>query len=218
MLQQGGIQAHWPFPTSHLELGYAYILTHPGVPCILHEHFFYDGLKDSIKQLIAVRKRNGIRADSAINIWTAEGDMYVAAVQDANKNDRVVLKLGPRYDMVQHARVVLYVCTHRYNRAPACQKKRTDGSLWRAARTGRCGRSQPHKQRRRDRRHVVWSLSCCCVGVWLLQYVILRHVAHEASPGNRHSSVCTTTIDHEWLRAPLYTSAAVRKCGAPWQT
>lgn len=97
----GGIQAHWPFPTSHLELGYAYILTHPGVPCILHEHFFYDGLKDSIKQLISVRKRNGIRADSPINIWTAEGDMYVAAVQDANKNDRVVLKLGPRYDMVR---------------------------------------------------------------------------------------------------------------------
>ncbi len=97
---QGGIQAHWPFPLSHLELGYAYILTHPGIPCVLYEHFFYDGLGPSIQQLIAVRRRNGIRADSPVKIWTAESDMYVAAIQDADKNDRLVLKLGPRFDMV----------------------------------------------------------------------------------------------------------------------
>lgn len=30
----GSTQQHWPFPTSHIELGYAYILTHPGVPCL----------------------------------------------------------------------------------------------------------------------------------------------------------------------------------------
>jgi hypothetical protein len=27
-------QGHWPFPESHLGLGYAYILTHPGIPCV----------------------------------------------------------------------------------------------------------------------------------------------------------------------------------------
>lgn len=107
------------------------------MPCILHEHFFYDGLRDSIKQLISVRKRNGIRADSPINIWTAESDMYVAAVQDLNKNDRVVLKLGPRYDMVRHARrhPLVTIAVNDMHTQGACLPKKEDG--WKFVASGK---------------------------------------------------------------------------------
>ena len=29
----GSTQAHWPWPSDRVMLGYAFILTHPGVPC-----------------------------------------------------------------------------------------------------------------------------------------------------------------------------------------
>jgi len=41
-----------------------------------------------------VRKRNDINAKSKVDIRAAEGDMYVAQI-----DDRVVLKIGPRFDM-----------------------------------------------------------------------------------------------------------------------
>lgn len=31
----GSTQRHWSFPDENLAMGYAYILTHPGVPCIV---------------------------------------------------------------------------------------------------------------------------------------------------------------------------------------
>lgn len=36
----GSSQRHWPFPDDRLAVGYAYILTHPGVPCVFWEHYF----------------------------------------------------------------------------------------------------------------------------------------------------------------------------------
>ncbi|KAF5808746.1 putative alpha-amylase [Helianthus annuus] len=40
--------------------GYAYILTHPGMPVIFYDHFYDFGLRDVITGLIEVRKRPGI--------------------------------------------------------------------------------------------------------------------------------------------------------------
>ncbi|KAI7843850.1 hypothetical protein COHA_002401 [Chlorella ohadii] len=90
----GSTQQHWPFPRGHLGLGYAYILTHPGIPCLLHEHLSDGQLRQTIADLIAVRQRAGIQADSKLEILAAEKDMYVARI-----NGNVTLKLGPRYDM-----------------------------------------------------------------------------------------------------------------------
>lgn len=39
----GSTQAHWPFPAGHLVQAYAYILTHPGTPCVFYDHLFSDG-------------------------------------------------------------------------------------------------------------------------------------------------------------------------------
>ncbi len=52
----GSTQQHWPFPGHKAEeTGYAYILTHPGMPCIMWEHYFDYGLGGCIKHLIEVR-------------------------------------------------------------------------------------------------------------------------------------------------------------------
>lgn len=90
----GSTQNHWPFPGEHIMQGYAYILTHPGNPCIFWDHWFDWGLKEEIGALIAVRKQNDINAASKVHIATAESDLYVATI-----DERVILKIGPRFDM-----------------------------------------------------------------------------------------------------------------------
>ena len=52
------------------------------MPCVFWEHYFDWGSKvrKSIDDLVLVRKRNGIRSDSKLDILCAEGDMYVARI------------------------------------------------------------------------------------------------------------------------------------------
>jgi alpha-amylase len=56
--------------------------THTGIPCIFWDHLFDWGpeLKKTITDLLAVRKRNGIKAGSSLEILCAEADMYVARI------------------------------------------------------------------------------------------------------------------------------------------
>ncbi|KAK9918323.1 hypothetical protein WJX75_003181 [Coccomyxa subellipsoidea] len=90
----GSTQQHWPFPDSHVDLGYAYLFTHPGNPTIFWDHYFDNGYKGVIDQLVQLRKRAGITAGSKIEILAADHDFYVARI-----NDNVTIKMGPRYDM-----------------------------------------------------------------------------------------------------------------------
>lgn len=46
------LQALWPWPSSRIMLGYAFILTHPGIPCVFYDHMFGWGLHDQISQLV----------------------------------------------------------------------------------------------------------------------------------------------------------------------
>ncbi|KAF8061950.1 AMY1.2 [Scenedesmus sp. PABB004] len=95
----GSAQAHWPFPSGAVGQGYAYLLTHPGMPCVFYEHFFDwgSGLRGEIDALIKVRRDAGIVARSKLEILAAKGDMYVARVTGGR--GAVVVKLGPRLDM-----------------------------------------------------------------------------------------------------------------------
>lgn len=70
------------------------MLTHPGVPCIFWEHAFQWKLLEPISELVANRKRAAVKADSTLTILAAEHDLYVASI-----DDRLLVKLGPRYDM-----------------------------------------------------------------------------------------------------------------------
>lgn len=68
-----------------VEQGYAYILTHPGVPCVFWKHFFDWGgdLQNKIKALINARKVAGVDAGSMLYLQDnarAKG-IYAATVQ-----------------------------------------------------------------------------------------------------------------------------------------
>ena len=57
---------HWPFPWNHLHEGYAYILTHPGTPCVFYDHQWQEGLRQTIEKLIKIRKDMGISNRSKV--------------------------------------------------------------------------------------------------------------------------------------------------------
>jgi len=88
--------------------GYAYILTHPGIPCVFIPHYYggtykkegqtrvYSSYKDKIDPIMAVRKANGIDAWSSIEVATTSG-VYAAYIkkryEDASAS--VAVKVGP---------------------------------------------------------------------------------------------------------------------------
>jgi len=90
----GSTQKMWPFPSDKLLQGYAYILTHPGIPTIFYDHFVDGNMKKEIQTLIAIRKRNNINASSNCRIIIADGDLYMAAI-----DEKIVMKIGSRYDV-----------------------------------------------------------------------------------------------------------------------
>lgn len=87
----GSTLNHWPFPFNHLHEGYAYILTHPGTPCVFYDHFYmeHNGLRKSILELMAVRKRQGINCRSKVTVRRATNDVYAATI-----DDKVAMKMG----------------------------------------------------------------------------------------------------------------------------
>ncbi|CAN6480209.1 unnamed protein product [Victoria cruziana] len=90
----GSTQRYWPFPSDKVMQGYAYILTHPGVPSIFYDHLFDWGLGREICALSAIRGRNGIHPESTVRIIKAEADLYLAAI-----DEKVLMKIGSRTDL-----------------------------------------------------------------------------------------------------------------------
>lgn len=87
---------------------YAYILTHPGIPCVFGPHYYggtyskenitktYPSYKDRIDPIMAARKANGIDAWSTINVATTTG-CYAATIKRRFEDAEPVLavKIGP---------------------------------------------------------------------------------------------------------------------------
>lgn len=71
-----------------VEQGYAYILTHPGIPCVFWKHYFDWGtdLKDKIKALIIARKVAGVNSGSIIHTQNnaREAGVYGAMIEGIN--------------------------------------------------------------------------------------------------------------------------------------
>jgi alpha-amylase len=85
-------------PTRHFAgttvcMGYAYLLTHPGLPCVFWPHYFDWGepIRRRIDRLIEVRKHNGLGATSTVEIKEATKGLYAALI-----DGRVAVKLGSR--------------------------------------------------------------------------------------------------------------------------
>ena len=84
--------AHWPFPQLELAQGYAYILTHPGTPCVFWDHWDASkqpGLSEIIRHLIGVRKRARISAKSKLVVLKATTECYAACI-----DGKVAMKIG----------------------------------------------------------------------------------------------------------------------------
>lgn len=59
-----------------------------------YDHFFDWGLKEEIAKLSALRVRNGINMKSNVNILAADGDLYVAKI-----DNKIIVKIGPKMDL-----------------------------------------------------------------------------------------------------------------------
>eukprot|EP00252_Welwitschia_mirabilis_P002321 TRINITY_DN1224_c0_g1_i1.p1 TRINITY_DN1224_c0_g1~~TRINITY_DN1224_c0_g1_i1.p1 ORF type:complete len:106 (+),score=7.10 TRINITY_DN1224_c0_g1_i1:137-454(+) len=62
-----------------------------------YDHMFEWGREvgKGIEDLLAVRRRNGIMADSRCDILAADEDLYMAAVGEGS----IFVKIGPRFDI-----------------------------------------------------------------------------------------------------------------------
>ncbi|GAA0152790.1 hypothetical protein Leryth_010649 [Lithospermum erythrorhizon] len=87
----GSTQAYWPFPSNHIMEGYAYILTHPGIPTVFYDHFYEWGnaMHDQIVKLIDIRKSQDIHSRSSIRILEAQPNLYAATI-----GDKIAMKVG----------------------------------------------------------------------------------------------------------------------------
>lgn len=81
----------WPFPADKVLAGYAYILTHPGIPCVYWPHYFDWGLKGRLAALLKVRRDAGINSASRVSILKAEQGLYAAVI-----DGKAAVKLGDR--------------------------------------------------------------------------------------------------------------------------
>lgn len=81
------------FSGSAVEMGYAYLLTHPGVPCVFWSHYFDWGgaTRQRLDRLINVRKSSGIHSRSGVEIKEAQPGLYAAII-----DGKAAVKLGSR--------------------------------------------------------------------------------------------------------------------------
>lgn len=79
-----------------VEEGYAYILTHPGVPCVFWKHYFDWGsvLQGRIKELINARKVAGVHAGSVIFLQENAKQRGVYGARIQGKNGDLYVRIG----------------------------------------------------------------------------------------------------------------------------
>ncbi|KAG6648356.1 probable alpha-amylase 2 isoform X1 [Carya illinoinensis] len=98
------------FSTSLAE-GYAYILTHPGIPTVFYDHFYDWGnsIHDQIVKLMDIRKRQDIHSRSSIRILEAQANLYSAII-----GENVCMKIGDGSWCPTGREWSLATCGHRY--------------------------------------------------------------------------------------------------------
>ncbi|KAK8580052.1 hypothetical protein V6N12_070340 [Hibiscus sabdariffa] len=87
----GSTQAHWLFPSNHIMEGYAYVLTHPGIPTVFYDHFYDwgDSIHEQIVKLMNIRRRQDIHSRSSVRILESQNNLYSAMI-----GDKLCMKIG----------------------------------------------------------------------------------------------------------------------------
>jgi alpha-amylase len=101
----------YQFPDNRLLEGYAYVLTHPGIPCIFWSHYYDKGstIHDKIKELAKIRKDFGINSTSAVNILRAENSLYAAEI-----DCKLIVKIGTKIWYPSDAQLTGYTLKTEY--------------------------------------------------------------------------------------------------------
>lgn len=89
----GSGQSLWPMPCGSVMEGYAYILTHPGIPTVFYPHIYDWNLKSQIADLINVRRAAGVTSTSKVAIQEAAQGLYAAII--SGNNQELAMKIGP---------------------------------------------------------------------------------------------------------------------------
>ena len=98
--EDGTNQEHHDFDSFsnnwQVEQGYAYILTHPGIPCVFWKHYFDWGqeLQDKIKALINARKVAGVNSGSALHTQHNARDAGVYAAMVQGTKGQLYVRIG----------------------------------------------------------------------------------------------------------------------------
>lgn len=76
--------------------GYAYILTHPGTPCIFWRDIFDNtpARENKIKTMITIRKKYGLNSESKVYIDKVEQGVLYSAYVQGDKGE-IAVKIGP---------------------------------------------------------------------------------------------------------------------------
>lgn len=92
----GSTQRHWPFPSEKVLEGYAYILTHPGIPSLFWDHVMDWGgeFRTKVSSLLQLRLESAIAVDAPVYIHCAEADLYIAEI---GRPPKLRVALGPRH-------------------------------------------------------------------------------------------------------------------------
>lgn len=104
----GSTQQHWELKWDNVPVAYAFILTHPGFPCVAWQHYFtgdgwqYRGgdtvggtgktFKEHIDYLINLRKEVGIEYDGTAEVLSKTKTLYAAKI--AGTNGEIVVAIG----------------------------------------------------------------------------------------------------------------------------
>ena len=98
------------FQGTNIPMAYAYILTHPGIPCVFAPHYYGgtyskdgitrnygSGYANDINILMAIRKSTGINAFSNVTIDKAEAGLYAAYIRKTSSDNApsIAVKIGP---------------------------------------------------------------------------------------------------------------------------
>lgn len=104
----GSTQQHWELDSGDLGPAYAFILTHPGYPCVAWQHYFTGtgnqykagntvhgtnyNLRQHIDKLIEIRKDCGICYDSPVQVLNSSRYLYAAKISGEEYD--VIVKIG----------------------------------------------------------------------------------------------------------------------------
>ena len=79
-----------------VEQGYAYLLTHPGVPCVYWKHYFDWGndLKERVKALVNARKVAGVHAGSQLDLQNNAREKGVYAARVVGRHGYLYVRVG----------------------------------------------------------------------------------------------------------------------------